>query len=359
MKTLAFCLLLSIFYVNLLAQNLQIKDVWHFQKGDFDKDSLKQVLKSKKLYLKYNETVTIELQNTENQIFDYQYRILKSDKFTDWREVGNTPIIQLPILDGGEYVLEIATKQPPNKALFRLSINIKTVFWQEAWFIPSIIIYVLFLVGIGIYFFTLYNLRQKLKLQDVRNKIAADLHDEVGSNLNSIAIFVELLRKKSPKDLLPILDKITDNSKESVQLMQDTIWAIQVKNDDFLKFIDRMRGFATEILAAKNISLTFDNQIHSSNIQIMMESRKNIYLIFKEAINNIIKHSSATKAIIKIWKENNEVLIQIEDNGVGFDTNGIFEGNGLHNFETRAQESEIQVEINSIIGKGTTITMKF
>jgi signal transduction histidine kinase len=194
-------------------------------------------------------------------------------------------------------------------------------------------------------------------LQDVRNRIAADLHDEVGSNLNSIAIFVELLRKKSPKDLLPILDKITSNSKESVQLMQDTIWAIQAKNDDFQKFIDKMRGFATEVLAAKNVSLTFDNQLINPKFQLSMEERKNAYLIFKEAVNNIIKHSAATKAMVKIWSDDNQILIQIEDNGVGFDTNMIFEGNGLQNFETRAEDSEMQVKIESKIGEGTVITI--
>jgi signal transduction histidine kinase len=349
--------ILLLFSINLSAQNLQVADIWHLQRGDYNQDSLKQILQTKKLNLKYNEIVTIELQNADNQPFTYQYRILKTEKFTDWREIGSSPIIQLPLLDGGEYLLEISSKHKPKSILFKLNIAVKKTIWQEAWFIPSIIIYVLFLIGIGVYFFSLYNLRQKLKLQDVRNRIAADLHDEVGSNLNSIAIFVELLRKKSPKDLLPILDKITSNSKESVQLMQDTIWAIQAKNDDFQKFIDKMRGFATEVLAAKNVSLTFDNQLINPKFKLSMEERKNAYLIFKEAVNNIIKHSAATKAMVKIWSEDNQILIQIEDNGVGFDTNMIFEGNGLQNFETRAEDSEMLVKIESEIGKGTTITL--
>jgi signal transduction histidine kinase len=349
--------ILLLFSINLSAQNLQVADIWHLQRGDFNKDSLQQIIQTKRLNLKYNEIINIALQTTDNQPFSYQYRILKTEKFTDWREIGSSPIIQLPLLDGGEYSLEISSKQKPQNILFKLLIHVKKAFWQKAWFVPSVIVYILFLIGIGVYFFTLYNLRQKLKLQDVRNRIAADLHDEVGSNLNSIAIFVELLRKKSPKDLLPILDKITNNSKESVQLMQDTIWAIQAKNDDFQKFIDKMRGFATEVLAAKNISLTFDNQAFNSKNIISMEARKNAYLIFKESINNIVKHSEATKATIKIWNDKNQIAIQIEDNGVGFDTNQQFEGNGLRNFEARAEESEMQVKIKSEIGKGTVITL--
>jgi hypothetical protein len=165
MKT-ASCLILILlgYFLNSSAQSLHLADIWHLQRGDYNQDSLKQILQTKKLNLKYNEIVTIELQNADNQPFTYQYRILKTEKFTDWREIGSSPIIQLPLLDGGEYLLEISSKHKPKSILFKLNIAVKKTIWQEAWFIPSIIIYVLFLIGIGVYFFSLYNLRQKLKI---------------------------------------------------------------------------------------------------------------------------------------------------------------------------------------------------
>ena len=342
---------------SVLAQNLQIESVWHFKKGDIPQDSIKKILQSNKLFLKYNEVITIQF-SPDNQSFTYFFRIPNTEKFNQWMEIGHEPTLQIPALDGDDYSLEICTNPLDKKTISTIFLNIDKVIWQEGYFLPSIIIYVLFLIGIAVYFFSLYNLRQKLKLQDVRNRIAADLHDEVGSNLNSIAIFVELLRRKSPPELLPILEKITNNSIESVQLMQDTIWAIQVKNDDFQKFIDRMRGFATEVLAAKGISLDFDNQVDSSKNSLSMDARKNAYMIYKEAINNIVKHSKATKAEVKILMENNQIIIAVSDNGIGFDQSQTMEGNGLRNFEERAENNEMKLNIDSVAGIGTKVLLE-
>lgn len=357
--TLIWLLATIIAYGSANGQSLKLHSIWHYQKGDIPRDSITEILKRNLLRLKYNEIVTLQFksENTDNQSVNYYFRIPKTEKYDRWMELGHEPTVQIPPLDGDEYQVEITTNPASNKADISFPIIIKRSFWQELWFLIAVIVYVIFLIGIGIYFFTLYNLRQKLKLQDVRNRIAADLHDEVGSNLNSIAIFVELLRRKSPPELLPILEKITSNSVESVQLMQDTIWAIQSKNDDFQKFTDRMRGFATEVLAAKGISLYFDNQIVSHKNSLSMEARKNAYLIYKEAINNIVKHSRATKAEVRISQENNQILIEVSDNGIGFDQNQATEGNGLHNFEQRAEDNEMKLNIDSMQGKGTKVML--
>jgi signal transduction histidine kinase len=101
----------------------------------------------------------------------------------------------------------------------------------------------------------------------------------------------------------------------------------------------------------------FDNQTISNKNLLSMEQRKNAYLIFKESINNIVKHSKASQVVIKIWMVNNQIFIAIIDNGVGFDTNEVFEGNGLKNFEDRAEESDMKIKIDSEVGKGTNILL--
>ena len=88
-----------------------------------------------------------------------------------------------------------------------------------------------------------------------------------------------------------------------------------------------------------------------------MDQRKNAYLIFKESINNIVKHAQANKTNVKIWSDRNQVFLRIEDNGIGFDTNETFEGNGLQNFEQRAEECDMKIKIDSEIGKGTSILL--
>lgn len=268
------------------------------------------------------------------------------------------PVARYQDLTGGSYTFEIKSLVH-NKLISYSKIGIikKKAFWNEIWFIPAILLYALVVIGVGIYLFLLYDFRQKLRMQSVRNQIAADLHDEVGSNLNSIAIFVEILRKNAPANMLPILEKIIENSTESVTLMQDTVWTINPKNDSIYKLFDRMNSFASQLLAGKDIAFNFNVQADLKKVNFTMDQRKSVYLIYKEAVNNIVKHAEATKVTVTIdWlKDTLEILI--EDNGKGFDTTSNFEGNGLHNFKERALESDIALIIESEKEKGTRIKM--
>ena len=342
------------------AQDFQIKNIWHLTKGDFNKDSLNSVQIQNKLHLKYNEIVFFEIKPPNNQLLNYKFRIFETEQFGQWRDIGTVPVIQIPSLKGGEYVIEIAARETREKTLFRLPINVQQPFWQEAWFGPLVALYVVLIIGIGSYLFFLYDFRQKLKMEYVRNQIASDLHDEVGSNLNSIAIFVEVLRKKITNengDVLSLLDKISDNSEETVSLMRDTVWAINPANDSTEKLITKMRYFGLETLSAKGISFDFYHKLDKKSEDFSMEQRRNIYLIYKEAINNIVKHAEATKAFCKIIGKQGGISIEINDNGKGFDLSKTFEGNGLNNFKLRSQEEDLKVSVNSEIGQGTTISV--
>lgn len=354
--------ILFIFHFSGFGQSLKLVDVWHFQKGDYNRDSLQNFKKNNKVNLKYRELINIQFSDKEpnNQKYVYQYRIINSDEFSNWREIGYDAIIQFPKLDGGNYILEIETKNPYKKLFYRLPIFITQAFWQKWWFWPLVILYILLIIGIGIYLFFIYDFRQKLKLQYVRNQIASDLHDEVGSNLNSIAIFVELLRKKviQQPDLLPILNKITDNSEETVALMRDTVWAINPSNDSTEKLFEKMRSFGVEILSAKGIAFEFKPEIETKKDLFSMEQRRNLYLVYKEAINNIVKHSAATKAYCKIKNQSGITQFEIYDNGKGFDPNQTFEGNGLKNYKLRSQDEDLQVSLYSEPNKGTRVSIK-
>ena len=314
-----------------------------------------QLKENKTILLSLHNSVLIETNRLAPDSVVYLYRLRNLD--STWTQT-NYPSAHYQNLEAGLHFFEIKAKTPhyQTKTLF-LRLNVDTPFWQKSWFGLVIMGYVLFLGSVGLYFFLLYNLRQRLKLHNIRNNIAADLHDEVGSNLSSIAILVELLRKKSPAELRPILDKITANSVESVQLMQDTIWAVQAKNDDFEKFIERMKSFAVEVLAAKNIALTFNHSGLKNKLVLPMEQRKNTYLIFKEAINNVAKHSKATKVNVEFRMADGGLKMTILDNGRGFDPTQSHQGNGLKNFETRAEASEIRLKVSSEIGKGTQIVL--
>ncbi|GAB3520339.1 hypothetical protein GCM10027442_43210 [Emticicia fontis] len=316
--------------------------------------------KDSTIFLSDNDkSLIIELNPVEGNAIKYCYRIAELNKDWLW---SNYPSIHFYDFSGGDYLLQIQAKAD-TRELANLDVRIKKMeaFWQKWWFWPSIAVYILLVVGVGFYLFFIYDVRQKLKLQHVRNQIASDLHDEVGSNLNSIAIFVELLRKKvvtEKPELLPILDKITDNSEETVLLMRDTVWAINPDNDSTEKLFEKMHSFGVEILSAKGIPFNFEPLVDLKKDLFSMEQRRNIYLVFKEAVNNISKHSSATEASCKIFQHQGLIKISIKDNGKGFDFNQTFEGNGLKNFKLRSQQDDLKVFVNSYQQKGTEILIE-
>jgi hypothetical protein len=314
---------------------------------------------TKNITLKANDnSLSIEFEPNLNQKARYFYQLKGFE--THWTET-QYPIIKYMNLPSNSYELLVKAKME-EKGIYQyhLAVDVPIPFYNKTWFYWSLGLYAILIIGIGFYLFFLYDFRQKLKVQHIRNRIASDLHDEVGSNLNSIAIFVELLRKKvglQNPEMLTLLEKITNNSEESVGLMRDTVWAINPNNDTLEKLFGRMQNFSTEVLSAKDIALTFDNQTINSKINLSMEQRRNVYLVFKESINNIVKHSKASKVSVLITAEKNAITIYIKDNGIGFDTSEVYEGNGLESFKTRSEEEDLIVSLNSVKGEGTEVVL--
>jgi signal transduction histidine kinase len=201
-----------------------------------------------------------------------------------------------------------------------------------------------------------YRSRQQLKLQMLRNKIARDLHDEVGSTLSSISIFSEMAKQQT-KEVIPMLDTIGESSRKMLDAMADIVWTINPENDQFEKIILRMRSFAFELLGARKIDFQFIAHDDVAKMKLPMEVRKNLYLIFKEATNNLVKYAGADKAMFAIKGENNHLIMLIQDNGKGFDTTRSTQGNGLKNMQKRAEEINARLTIASAPGTGTTIQL--
>ncbi len=196
----------------------------------------------------------------------------------------------------------------------------------------------------------------KLKLQNIRNKIASDLHDDVGSTLNSISVYSEVAKQKSPA-VVDELEQIGDASRKIIEVMSDIVWTINPKNDTFENIISRMGTLAYNLLKAKNIEHTFQADESLNDTKLSLESRRNFYLIFKEALNNLVKYSNATRASIVLTNENGFIKLAVRDNGVGFDVAQTSRGNGLLNMKNRAEEMKAQLKIESRPGDGTTVEL--
>jgi signal transduction histidine kinase len=203
-------------------------------------------------------------------------------------------------------------------------------------------------------FYRNYRTRKLLELQALRNKIAHDLHDDIGSTLNSISIYSEVAQNKS-KEKIPELELIGESSRKVMDAMSDIVWTINPDNDSFEKIIFRMRSLTHLLMKAKNLEYTFKADEKLNQLELPMQTRKNFYLIFKEALNNLLKYSNATRAAISMNYINNNIELLIRDNGVGFDTANPPRGNGLSSMRQRAEKIKAQFDIQSSAGNGTSV----
>lgn len=200
--------------------------------------------------------------------------------------------------------------------------------------------------------------KRRKQLQNMRNSIADDLHDDIGSTLSSINIMSQLAKAKSP-EALSLLASIGESTNTIQENMSDIVWTIKSENDRFENVMQRMNQFASEILDAKNIDLDFKSDPSLSASRLTMEKRKNFYLFFKEVINNAAKYSDARKVSVCISQKDHHAEMNIRDDGKGFDTNKIFSGNGMNTLKKRAAELNADFKITSNLNEGTAVKLKF
>jgi two-component system, NarL family, sensor histidine kinase UhpB len=218
----------------------------------------------------------------------------------------------------------------------------------------------IFLAGLGIWqLFNRRKLKEKLHELELRNQIAADLHDEVGSSLSSIQMLSQLVNSQSHTNdkEKAMLQKMSNNAKETMEKMSDIVWMIKPGENDTNGLSERMQRFLQEISESKNIHYNF-NISNLENIDLNMAQRKNIYLIFKEAVNNAAKYSESNQIDVNFENKNNELVLSIKDFGHGFDIEKIRRGNGLENMQNRAKEIKADIKIDSELNRGTMIKLK-
>ena len=241
-----------------------------------------------------------------------------------------------------------------------LEIRVNPSFYKTRWF-PVIL--ALALAGIGLGFLS-YRRHQRKRLEKFRESLARDLHDEMGSTLSSIRFFSEFANQQIGNDkpqVTPMLQRISQSATNLSESMQDIIWAMKTDHDQLEDLAAHMMEFGLRLLEARNIH--FKSQISEgfSGKQLLPEVRRNIYLIFKEAVNNIAKYSDANEVKLVFTLQKGLLLMKITDNGKGFDMESMQvegTGNGLKNMRRRAEEIGGHLEIHSRPGEGTLVELK-
>lgn len=201
-------------------------------------------------------------------------------------------------------------------------------------------------------------LRESLQL---RNKIAADLHDEIGSTLSSISLLSGLTEKQmianNPQKAEQLIHKISQDSRQMLESMDDIVWTINPRNDSMSTLLTRLREYAKPLAESKDIKLNFAVSPEAENSTLTLSVRQNVYLIVKEAINNLFKYAQATEAEIRFGKKGKDLEVTVKDNGVGFDTNGMSHRNGLKNMHERAESIGAKLDIDSNLENGTVLSL--
>jgi ligand-binding sensor domain-containing protein/two-component sensor histidine kinase len=309
--------------------------------------------------LHYNQSISFNFVSplyTSTEKNQYAYQLYPLDK--EWNFIHGNTSQRFANLPAGKYtfIVKAATASGiwnPSNSSF--SFIIRPPYWKTWWFLSLLSV----IITGSLFAFYRYRVRQLVKIERIRTRIATDLHDDIGATLSSISMYSDAVKqqvKEKLPHLEPVLDKMGENSRDMVNSMSDIVWAINPNNDDGYKLTERMESYARDLCSMKNVLLQFHakENIHSMNLPL--EYRKNIYLIFKESLNNALKYSSARHIHIDISKSNGKLMMTIADDGTGFDRQTVTSGNGLLNIVERAKEIKGISIIDSAIGKGTRIS---
>lgn len=270
----------------------------------------------------------------KEESFTYKFKGLHND----WRVLDKTNILTFTNLPPGNYSLQVqasTNKIIQNKNLLSIPIIVQQVYYKQWWFICFVILLILLFVFL-VRKYEIYHIK---KLEKLRLRIARDLHDELGSVLTGIAIRSELINENIEEHKRnEFLKEMTIQSRAAVDTLSDLVWAIDARNNSLQNLTDRMHNVLYQLLSPQNIKFTFKS-FDSNKMELNQEYRQHVFLIYKEAITNIIKHSNATHVNILITKQKYNLKLTIEDNGTKFIENiNNLNGNGLKNMKARTEK---------------------
>ena len=285
----------------------------------------------------------------------FTYRMVGVDK--GWIDAGTRNYASYTNVNPGDYVFQVKgcnSDEVWNESGASISIVITPPFWQTWWFR----ILAAGLGGGAIYAAYRYRLRRLLEVERLRLRIADDLHDDVGSNLSTIAI-VSRAVQQAP-ELTPgtrsKLSEIYDTAVTTSEGMKDIVWFIKPRNDTLDDLLLRMKDTASALL--REIGHDFETSGDENSMKVTIEFKRNYFLAFKEILTNIVKHASATRVQIQVEDRDGMLETVIHDNGCGFDQSSagaVRRGNGLGSLKNRARNIRGEFEITSQPGRGTSV----
>jgi len=284
----------------------------------------------------------------------YAYMLEGFDR--KWIDAGSRRFAAYTHLPGGTYTFRVKAANGDgiwNNEGSVLRIVIHPPYWEQLWF------RILALLTAAGVLYAAYRIRlgRVLSEERLRQRIAQDLHDDVGTNLSTIALASRSLarRRGSGKEANETLERIGTVAQRTTDQMKDIVWVLKTNNDSLDNIVTKMRDVASQLLVG--IHYKFEAPAEELLDRVNLEFKRNVFLFYKECLNNIAKHSGASNVLIKVNYSSGTFLLDIEDDGKGFVDQGASSGSGLQNLKVRANILRGSVKIDSKPGRGTRIVL--
>lgn len=350
-----------------------------FKKFDQQFDLAGDFSTMSEIHLPYTESVFsfefAALEYTDPTRNQYAYRMEGFRK--DWVYCGNRREARYTNLDPGTYVFRVRGSNNDgvwNDHGASITVVIVPPFWRTWWFTGIVAVAGISAFGATVRFISVQKLRKRIRelehekaIQDERQKtrerIARDLHDDLASTVGSAGFFVESVKHQipdAPSETKEFLDKTSSLLTEAEQAMSDIVWSVSPRHDTVESLLLRIRMTTADVCKASGMHYEVDC-IAGDHLDLAQDVRRNIYLVFKEAITNAARHSGGTLVRVRAKADNGVFELSVCDDGKGLPAvpdGSSKRGHGLRNMRTRAEEIGAQFMLESTEGKGTTVCVR-
>lgn len=238
-------------------------------------------------------------------------------------------------------------------------IVINETSWRELYLLSLPVFFCLLVVSGLIWYQKEKSLHRKA--QQLRKKIAEDFHDELGSRLTIISMYSELIQREAPQDneqARHYMKKISQASNGLYLAMKDMLWTLDPSQDRLDDLLIKVKDFGEELFEDSNTDFSMNGiERHASQITLPLEYKRHLLLLLKEGLHNAFRHADAKRVTLQAHTENSILTIRLSDDGKGFDSNGVTEGEGLKNMKNRARKIHARFQLSSSWA-GTTLTIQ-
>jgi ligand-binding sensor domain-containing protein/signal transduction histidine kinase len=285
----------------------------------------------------------------------FQYKLDGTDSWSPPTEARN---VTYPQLAAGTYrflVRGVSSDGRTSPTPASLTFTIPAPLWARWWFLTALAS----VMVLAVHAAYRYRISRLLEIERIRTGLAMDLHDDIGSTLSQVAVLSEVARARVQGDsrLTELIERIAEISRQLVDAMSDLVWATNPERDSVRDLQQRMRRFASDTLDAQNIRLRFDAPSDDLNVRLDPHVRRDVFLIFKETINNLRRYANCTRAEIEFQIRDSSLVLTIEDDGIGMDPAARDNGLGLRSMRERAERLSADLRFDSATGRGTVLRL--